>query len=231
MISPEIAENGRAIPQFGEGIGAPSSILVNRAGRRFVSEALPYHDLPKAFAAFDPARPGYPNESPGWLVFDAKVRATVRVGPIEPDDPDPGWLARSSTVAGLADAIGVPADTLCDTVDRYNRCAKNGVDDDFRRHLGHGAKRRMAPLDTPCFYAIEVHPGTFGTNGGPRTDKDARVLDAHGGIVPNLYAVGNVAANVFGSAYPAGGSTLGSGVTFAYRAGRHIGALGCEGAV
>ena len=33
---------------------------------------------------------------------------------------------------------------------------------------------------------------------------------------------GNVMSNVFGFSYPGPGATLGSGLTFGYRAGRHL---------
>ena len=48
---------------------------------------------------------------------------------------------------------------------------------------------------------------------------------AGGGEVPGLYAAGNTAANAFGWAYPSGGGTLGNGMTFGYRAGRHVARL------
>ena len=39
-----------------------------------------------------------------------------------------------------------------------------------------------------------------------------------------LYACGNTAANAFGWAYPSGGGTLANGMTFGFRAGRHVAA-------
>ena len=60
---------------------------------------------------------------------------------------------------------------------------------------------------------------------GPRIDAEGRVARAGGGEVPGLYAAGNTAANAFGWAYPSGGGTLGNGMTFGYRAGRHVARL------
>ena len=81
-----------------------------------------------------------------------------------------------------------------------------------------GTIRELAPP----FYAIAIHPGALGTNGGPRIDADARVQRAGGGCIPGLYAAGNTAANAFGWAYPSGGGTLGNAMTFGFRAGRHV---------
>jgi 3-oxosteroid 1-dehydrogenase len=75
-------------------------------------------------------------------------------------------------------------------------------------------------LREPPFYALPVHSGLGGTSGGPRTDPDGRVLDAGGTAVPGLYAVGNVAASPFGSAYPGTGATLGVALVSGVQAGR-----------
>ena len=60
----------------------------------------------------------------------------------------------------------------------------------------------------------------MGTNGGPRTDENARVKNHRGGHIEGLFAAGNVAAGVFGPTYPGGGATLGPAMTFGYIAGR-----------
>jgi succinate dehydrogenase/fumarate reductase flavoprotein subunit len=59
----------------------------------------------------------------------------------------------------------------------------------------------------------------MGTKGGPRTDDSGRVLSLDGSVVGALYAAGNVAANPFGTATPAGGATLGPALVFGFRAG------------
>jgi succinate dehydrogenase/fumarate reductase flavoprotein subunit len=111
------------------------------------------------------------------------------------------------------------------SVARFNANAARGVDPDFRRHeVGFQRVARLRPLDAPPYYAIAIWPGALGTNGGPRIDADGRVARAGGGHVPGLYAAGNTAASAFGWAYPSGGGTLGNGLTFGYRAGRHVAA-------
>jgi succinate dehydrogenase/fumarate reductase flavoprotein subunit len=61
MFDPEIRREGQLVPQFEWGRGAPSSIVVNRQGRRFANEALPYNDFPKAFGLYDPEAVEFPN--------------------------------------------------------------------------------------------------------------------------------------------------------------------------
>jgi 3-oxosteroid 1-dehydrogenase len=224
MFDPEITRDGEMVPQFEWGRGAPSSIVVNRKGRRFANEALPYNDFPKAFGVYDPSAVEFPNAGPGWLVFDQKVRDSQRILSMMPGEPTPDWVASADTITELAERIGIDPEALSATVERYNTNAAEGVDPDFDRHR-HGlmSPGQVAPIDRAPFYALEIHPGMLGTNGGPRIDADAQVRRRGGGLIGGLYAAGNTAANVFGWAYPSGGGTIGNGTVFGYRAGRHVG--------
>ena len=54
----------------------PGSIMVNAAGRRFVNEAVNYHDLNKVFRTIDPNTGGHAN-IPAWLVVDSRLRVAL----------------------------------------------------------------------------------------------------------------------------------------------------------
>ncbi|HEU5307249.1 MAG TPA: FAD-binding protein [Acidimicrobiia bacterium] len=225
MFDPEISRDGELVPQFEWGRGAPASIVVNGKGRRFANEALPYNDFPKAFGVYDPDAIEFPNAAPAFLVFDRTVRDGQRILSMEPGGPEPDWVHRADTIAELAEQIGVEPAALEATVARYNEHAREGLDPDFRRNeRGLMSPGQVAPIEQAPFYAVEMYPGTLGTNGGPQIDADGRVLRRGGGVVDGLYAAGNTAANVFGWAYPSGGGTLGNALVFGYRAGRHVGA-------
>jgi succinate dehydrogenase/fumarate reductase flavoprotein subunit len=223
MFDPEITRDGTMVPQFEWARGEPSSLIVNQHGRRFANEAMPYNDFPKAFGTFDATGTAFPNDPPGWMVFDQQVRDTARVLSMLPGEPTPGWVPLAETVGDLAGKIGVPADALVATVERFNEHAARGEDPDFdRTAVGLMGPGRVAPLDHPPYYAVVVHPGALGTNGGPRLTADAQVRRQRGGVVPGLYAAGNTAASGFGWAYPSGGGTIGQGLVVGYRAGRHV---------
>jgi succinate dehydrogenase/fumarate reductase flavoprotein subunit len=223
--TPAMFDPNEVVPQMEWGRGAPSSIVVNRSGRRFANEALPYNDFPKAFGIFDPQEVEFPNAGPGFLVFDRTVRDTQRILSMFPGQPDPDWVAKADTVRALAARIGVDRDALEATVDRYNEHARRGEDPDFRRHeVGLMGPGKVAPIEVPPFYAVEIHPGTLGTNGGPLIDRNGQVRRLGGGLVEGLYAAGNAAANVFGWAYPSGGGTIANGLVFGYLAGKHVAA-------
>lgn len=206
----------------------PGSVIVDGRGRRFADEGQNYNDIGRALHEFDPAGFSFPR-IPAWMVFDAAYRERYHLGPIRRDAPDPDWLRRGEDVAELAGEIGVPADALMQTLERFSIQADAGHDDDFGRgdhaydrFMGdpRAADPVLAPVRRGPFYAIEILPGCLGTKGGPRTDADGRALLAETGApLPGLYAAGNAAASPFGFAYPGAGGTIGPALVFGHRAG------------
>jgi len=80
----------------------------------------------------------------------------------------------------------------------------------------------MAPLShSGPYYASILAAGTLDTKGGPRIDRNGRVLRADGSPITGLYAIGNCAGSVTGQAYWGAGGTLGPAITIAFIAGRH----------
>jgi succinate dehydrogenase/fumarate reductase flavoprotein subunit len=225
MYDPSVRREGAPLPQFDAARGMPGSLIVNQHGQRFVNEAVPYNDFPRAFGSFDPVRVDFANRAPAWQIFDHRLKESMPILSLEPGKPAPDWVAQAPTLGGLAARIGLDPAALEATVQRFNRHAASGTDPDFERHR-FGLQRAVAPrpLDVPPFYALPIYPGTLGTNGGPRIDADGRVARRAGGFVPGLYAAGNTAANAFGWAYPSGGGTLGNALVFGFRAGRHAAA-------
>ncbi|MDQ0376731.1 hypothetical protein FB470_000725 [Amycolatopsis thermophila] len=197
----------------------PGSLTVDATGRRFVNEALNYHDLNRAFGAIG---------SSAFLVFD---RAYLDRYPVAGATSPQPWMIQADSLGELARAAGIgPA--LVATVEEFNAGARRGEDPVFGRgrspqdrHLGDPAitpNPCLAPVERPPFFAVPVHAGVLGTAGGLATDADGRVVDHDGLPIPGLYAAGNCAATLFRDTYPGGGATLGSAVVRAYRAGRHL---------
>lgn len=209
----------------------PRSIMVNDQGVRFTNEAANYNALGGAFHAFDPTRFRYVNQ-PCWLVFDQGFVDRYGCFGNAPGAPVPDFIPRAETLAGLADAVGVPSGQLDATVARWNKLVAAGHDDDFNRgdsaYDGWCGDRSQYPgplatlgeIDEGPFYAVEILASTLGTKGGPRTDVDGRVLDVDGEVIPGLYATGNAMAAPTGMVYGGAGGTLGPAMVFGYRAGR-----------
>jgi len=208
----------------------PGSITVNAQGRRFVNEALNYHDLTRVFANVDPAT-GQPANSPSWLVFDRDYLDHYPVAGSTPGQPEP-WMLTADTLAALAELCAMSGPGLVDTVTRFNIGADLGRDDEFGRgatpqdrHLGDPSNLPnpcLAPLRTAPFYAVPIRAGVLGTAGGLRTNLYGQVLTHNGEPIGGLFAAGNCSATVFHDSYPGGGATLGSAITRAFAVGEFL---------
>jgi len=207
----------------------PGSLIVNRAGQRFVNEAHNYNDIGRAFHSFDPVAFDFPNV-PAWLVFDHGYKSRYPLITMFPEDPIPPWLPQAPSLRALAESQGIDPDGLEAAVRRFNDGAARGEDPDFHRgrsvydHYNgdssrDGALRTLGALTTPPFYALRMYAGTLGTKGGPRTNERAQVLHVRGEVIPGLYAAGNVMAGITGLAYGGAGGTIGPALTFGYIAG------------
>jgi succinate dehydrogenase/fumarate reductase flavoprotein subunit len=210
----------------------PGSIMVNGYGRRFANEAANYNAFGGAFHQLDASRFEYPN-LPGYLIFDQSVVDRFGVLGGGPGTPAPGWVTRADTLGALAAALGLPAGQVEATVAAFNARARAGVDPDFGR--GESAFDRfpggrtldpdspsstLGPVETAPFYGVRVESSLLGTKGGPRTDRDGRVLDVDGEVIPGLYAAGNVMASPTGMVYGGAGATLAVAGVWGMSAGR-----------
>ncbi len=205
----------------------PHSIMVNRHGRRFVNEGVNYNDLSKALFHFDPHAYEFVNV-PCWLIVDSQYRAKYPIMTVMPGDPDPDWLPKDASLAGLAARLGVDAPGLEATVQRWNALARAGRDDDF--HRGESGYERwigdadaphpnLGTLEQPPFYALRIEAHSAGTKGGPRTNARGQVLNVRGQVIEGLYAAGNTMAGVSGPGYYGGGGTIGLAMTWGYLCG------------
>jgi len=215
----------------------PGGILVNKAGKRFVNEAMPYIDVVnEMYAKNTPEAPSVP----AYLIFDAEFRKKYPCGPMAiPGQPDTKlpkiiqeqYLKKADTLEGVAAIFGIDAEGLKATVSQFNEYARAGKDPDFNRgdtvfdrYYGDEKVKpnpSLGPIETPPFYVLEAFPGDLGTKGGLKTNAKAQVLKESGEAIPGLYAIGNCSASVMGRTYPGPGATIGPASTFGYIAGRH----------
>ncbi len=212
----------------------PGVIAINSAGRRFVNEALSYHEFVLAML-----RDGNDPEGRAFhLVCDRRFLWTYGLGRIQPFTRrisryvDSGELVEARSIDALADLMGVERSALAATVNNYNAKARAGLDPEFgrgstiyQRHLGdagHSPNPCVAPIEQAPFYALRIYPADLGTAIGLKTDGEARVLRKDGTAIPGLYACGNDMGSIMNGNYPGPGITLGPALTFGYIAGRHL---------
>jgi succinate dehydrogenase/fumarate reductase flavoprotein subunit len=218
----------------------PGVIAVNSSGKRFVNEALSYHEFVLAML-----RDGNDATSRAfYLVCDRHFVWTYGLGRIKPFTwriapyVRRGELTEAPSIGALAEAIGVEPSALSKTVNDYNVHARGGIDPAFgrgtsiyQRHLGdpsHSPNPCVAPIEQAPFYALRVYPADLGTAIGLRTDARARVLSKDGTVIAGLYACGNDMGSIMNGNYPGPGITLGPALTFGYVAGRHLAQTGSE---
>lgn len=198
----------------------PGSIMVNREGRRFANEAANYNAFGGAFHRIDESRLAYPN-LPAYLLFDQSTVDRFGVLGGAPGDPVPDWMRRAGSLEELAIALGIDAAGLASTVAHFNENAARGIDPDFDRGASaydrfpggrsldpQSSSSTLGAVATPPFYGTEVFSSALGTKGGPRTDRDGRVLHVDGDLIRGLYAAGNVMASPSGMVYGGAGGTL-----------------------
>ena len=205
--------------------GVPHQIAVNRSGMRFVDEACPYHEFVQAMLQ---RRGGeFPNRE-AWLVFDQQFREKYPFPGLESTGPLPAHVKTDNTIGDLASRIRIDPGALTATVDRWNSLCRSGRDSDFGRGESlydryYGDPRletspNLGTIEQAPFYAVPITSGTIGSKGGPITTTEAQVMEHDGHPRRGWYAAGNAAASWTGDDYPAPGSTLGIGMTFAHRA-------------
>jgi hypothetical protein len=216
-------------PHFVLDRGKPGTLVVDGNGRRFVNEAISYHQ----FALEMLANPD--TAIPAFLIADAVGLRKYGLGMVRPGGWGTkaaladGYLVSGETIEQLAQSLNIDPASLRATVNKMNEHARTGRDSEFGRgstayqnHNGDAAagftNPNLGPIATAPFYALRLYPSDIGTSAGLVTDDTARVLDAANRPIARLYACGNDMQSVMGGTYPGPGITLGPAVAFAWLA-------------
>ena len=110
----------------------PHSIMVNSLGERFANEALAYDQFGQIMREVDPETGTMPNAT-AWLIFDQTYWDKFGIFGITPGGEVPDYLHRADTLADLASSIGIDAERLQRTVQRFNPDARQARDPQFGR--------------------------------------------------------------------------------------------------
>lgn len=185
-------------------------LTVNENGERFMNEDAEFEQLNNELR-YQP--------KPGWYsqIFDANYvdqvtewggRATdpekleIYMPDIEMDrsvESGAGVLEylidthRCDTLEELAEALGIPADALVASVERYNELVDAGFDSDFGKKACY-----MKRIDTPPFYGIHKHIRVSALCAGMTVNANYQVTKADGTVIPNLWATGFGAGQLCG---------------------------------
>jgi tricarballylate dehydrogenase len=197
----------------------PYGILVNKAGVRFTDEAPGTVD---AHYESVTRRIFEQRDGIAWMIVDAKL------------DDVPNWQKGSRTdqapvtadsIAALAGALGLPADTLVATVDGYNAACTEGTfkpleeDGLATQGLAPPKSNWARPIDRAPFRAWPVISANVFTFGGLKVDRNARVIDQDGRAIVGLYAAGET-MGIYYRTYTGSTSVL-RGAVFGRQAALH----------
>ena len=205
----------------------PHCILVDQQGKRYTNEAQSYMANGQALYAH--------GHVPVWAIIESRHRDrypwSFHAGATPQAWFDSGYMKKAATIEELAAQIDVPADSLKETIERWNGFARKGVDEDFGRGSKaydlvfadptHGPNPGLGAIEQAPFYAVAIYPGDVGTFGGILTDQYARALREDGSVIPGLYATGNSTASVMGKTYPGAGASISPSFIFGWVAARH----------
>jgi tricarballylate dehydrogenase len=206
-----VAIDARA-PKFDGGIVTrldclPLGIVVNREGVRFYDEG---EDLwPKRYAIWGRLVAEQPGQI-AWSIIDSKVTGRFI--------PSVFPAIKANSVRELAVELGLPADQVEGTVQRFNESVRAGkfdhnVLDDCRTEGLTPPKSHWAQaIDTPPFLAYPLRPGITFTYLSVKVNESARMVMQDGKLSPNMFAAGELmAGNILGKGYLAGfGMTIGT---------------------
>ena len=128
---------------------------------------------------------------------------------------------KADTLEELAEQLGIPADNLVKTVERYNELVEGGEDLDFGKKSMY-----LAPVKKAPFWGVHRHQRISAILSGLNVNKYMQVLNTEGEVIPGLYAAGNVAGRIEGIpdwlTSVASGASIGNAFTGGYVAALHV---------
>lgn len=187
---------------IGEVVRGEGGILVSQEGTRFVNELDTRDKVSAAITALP--------EKSAYLIFDAGVKERAKA--IEFYEQQ-GYVVEGESIAALADELGMPADSLEETLKTWNADVKAKDDTAFGRTTGMDNDLSKAP-----YYAIKIAPGIHYTMGGVKINKETQVLNKDGKAITGLYAAGEVTGGLHGE-NRIGGNSVGEIIVFGRQAG------------
>ena len=183
-----------------------ADIYLNKNGRRFVNEGASHGDVHKALMK----QP----QQVMWVITDSQSKKGLSLENKLAD----GAVKKFDSLVQAAAFIGCPAETLQETVTRYNEFVLTGIDKDF------GKKVMLQTIIYPPFYVGQERVGVHYCCGGLKFNHKAQVLNTSDEPIPGLYVAGEASGGVHGKDR-LGGIGLTEAVVFGRIAGREAARL------
>ena len=128
------------------------------------------------------------NQEHPYLIFDETKKHELDSDKIIGDyKPYTENVIKADSAAELAGKIGVAPAVLSDTLNRFNQACQKQDDPEFRRDPA-----TLRAFTGNTIYAVRLEQTMLNTQGGPRRNKNAEILDTRGKAIPNLYSAGEL---------------------------------------
>ena len=178
-----------------------AEIFLTLAGRRFTDETGTWQSV-----LDDLSRQG---EKEFWVITDGRSRK----GATFATKVQQGTVGTAQDLSELAIRMGIPANALRAEMEKYNRAADLGRDEEF------GRTRFTQRIETPPFYFGRERFDIHYTCGGVAINAKAEVKNAEDLPIAGLYAAGEVTGGVHGN-FRLGGNGLTDAFVFGRKAGQ-----------
>lgn len=195
-------------------------LLVNVHGKRFMDEGSNRYEL-----IYDEVSWTIMRQKLGLahLIFDSRLFDIPHIRTRIKTDQEP---IRATSIAEMAQKIGVSEKALTETIRSYNAATVEGPYDTTRtdglstENLALPKSNWARPIDENDLYAYPIMCANTFTCGGVKITKDAQVVNRDGSPIPGLYAAGET-VGLYYNLYVGATSVL-RGLVFGRQAGRHV---------
>ena len=182
-----IVEEGKAAAQVAtlthNAMTDGAMIIVGTEGERFANESeIPRHGHLYENGIWE--NPKYPNRI--FMIFDQTQFDQMKADGVFRTEFE-GDVLSAATIEELAEKTGCVAERLADSIESFNSFAANGKDYNKNRAAG-----TMRAFDGAMYYALPMSGLMLNTQGGPKRNTNAEILDTDGKAIPHLYSAGEM---------------------------------------
>ncbi len=188
--------------------GTQPHLKVNKEGHRFANESCPYDFFNHAaslqtdgiYAAIldaDVEDDVIAYDQYGCAQMSVNMAKAGTLLPSIEGYVDQGLIFKADTIEELAQQMGLPADALTETVERYNELCAKGVDEDFGKEA-----YRMRAVENAPYYGYYMGGSLLTTCDGLRINRKCQVYDTDHQVIEGLYCVGDCSGSFFSDNYP-----------------------------
>lgn len=163
-------------------------ICVTPQGKRYIDEGQTYvyvgQNTPKLI-----------KENRAFIIIDSRVvDEPIVARRIKRYQKAKAEIYKADTIAELAKQMGVPVDTLVNTVKEFNAAVHNGTTDKLAVPT---TLEKPYTIEKAPFYGCMFAGGMTATFGGPKINPKAQIINTEGQPIPGLYGAGNAVGGIF----------------------------------